>query len=146
MKLKNKLSGEIKEFALFDENELQGGVTLESLTEEWEDYKEPIDFWTINLANIEPFHIFDNGRYRIYSDEYIDKLKSIGFKFDSEEETEEAVEKLKALQRLKDKGAKFYGWSRCRTGTYELYLRWKDRIPRSYEVKNDLNLLFGGKE
>lgn len=44
MKLRNKISGEIKEFALFDGIGLQGGATLESLTKEWEDYKpvEPL--------------------------------------------------------------------------------------------------------
>lgn len=43
MKLRNKKTGVIKEFALFDGEELQGGATLESLVEEWEDYgpKEP---------------------------------------------------------------------------------------------------------
>ena len=44
MKLRNKKTGEIKEFALFDGKELQGGATLESLVEEWEDYNpaEPL--------------------------------------------------------------------------------------------------------
>ena len=44
MILRNKKTGEIKEFALFDGKELQGGATLESLTEKWEDYKpaEPL--------------------------------------------------------------------------------------------------------
>lgn len=44
MKLRNKKTGEIKEFALFDGKELQGGTTLDSLVEEWEDYKptEPL--------------------------------------------------------------------------------------------------------
>ena len=38
MKLRNKKTGEIKEFVLFDgENELQGGATLAMLNEEWED-------------------------------------------------------------------------------------------------------------
>ena len=39
MKLRNKKTGEIKEFVLFDGNEIQGGATLESLTKEWEDYE-----------------------------------------------------------------------------------------------------------
>ena len=44
MKLRNKISGEIKKFALFDGKELQGGATLEDLTKEWEDYEpaEPL--------------------------------------------------------------------------------------------------------
>ena len=39
MKLKNKKTGEIKEFVLFDGKELQGGATLSKLNEEWEDYE-----------------------------------------------------------------------------------------------------------
>ena len=44
MKLRNKQSGEIKEFVLFDGKEMQSGLTLENLAREWEDYKpvEPI--------------------------------------------------------------------------------------------------------
>ena len=44
MKLRNKQSGEIKEFVLFDGKEMQSGLTLEDLAREWEDYKpvEPI--------------------------------------------------------------------------------------------------------
>lgn len=44
MRLRNKKTGEIKEFVLFDGKELQGGATLESLVEEWEDYElaEPL--------------------------------------------------------------------------------------------------------
>ena len=45
MKLRNKKTGEIKEFVLFDgKNELHGGATLAELNAEWEDYKpaEPL--------------------------------------------------------------------------------------------------------
>ena len=44
MKLRNKQSGEIKEFVLFDGKEMQSGLTLEDLAREWEDYRpvEPI--------------------------------------------------------------------------------------------------------
>lgn len=45
MKLRNKKTGEIKEFVLFDgKNELQGGASLAELNAEWEDYKpaEPL--------------------------------------------------------------------------------------------------------
>lgn len=44
MKLRNKQSGEIKEFVLFDGKEMQSGLTLENLAREWEDYepKEPL--------------------------------------------------------------------------------------------------------
>ena len=44
MKLRNKQSGEIKEFVLFDGKEMQSGLTLENLARDWEDYKpkEPL--------------------------------------------------------------------------------------------------------
>ena len=42
MKLRNKQSGEIKEFVLFDGKEMQSGLTLEDLAREWEDY-EPVE-------------------------------------------------------------------------------------------------------
>ena len=45
MKLRNKKTGKIKEFVLFNgKNELQGGATLAELNAEWEDYKpqEPL--------------------------------------------------------------------------------------------------------
>lgn len=44
MKLRNRQSGEIKEFVLFDGKEMQSGLTLENLAREWEDYapKEPL--------------------------------------------------------------------------------------------------------
>lgn len=44
MKLRNRQSGEIKEFVLFDGKEMQAGLTLENLARDWEDYvpKEPL--------------------------------------------------------------------------------------------------------
>lgn len=42
MKLRNRQSGEIKEFVLFDGKEMQSGLTLENLAREWEDY-EPVE-------------------------------------------------------------------------------------------------------
>lgn len=162
MQLKNKKTGIIKEVIVggypvtgktkmwecseMDANEETGYrslgtyTSLAELNEEWEDYEEGEGYWYIDfdgdvLSCVEPF-----------DDETEQKRKEIGNYFETKEESEKAVEKLKAWKRLKDKGAEFYGWRRNQTGTYELYMRWEDRIPRSYEVKNDLNLLFGGEE
>lgn len=112
--------------------------SLAELNEDWEDYEEPKEYWYIDW----------NGevcRSDIH-DERTEQMKQIGNYFTTKEETEKAAEKLKAWKRLENKGAKFYGWGRNHTGTYELYLRWEDRVPRSYEVKNDIDLLFGGEE
>ena len=51
MKLRNKKTGEIKEFVLFDgKNELQGGATLKDLVEEWEDVPEELkEYWYIDV-------------------------------------------------------------------------------------------------
>ena len=99
MKLKNKISGEIKEFTLFDGKELQGGITLESLTKEWEDYEEPEMFYWIGYdGKICKAEIGTMDRT---------KIKEIGNYFDTREEAEKAVEKLKAWKRLKDKGISF---------------------------------------
>ena len=142
MKLKNKISGEIKEFVLFDGNELQGGVTLKNLAQEWEDAPEdPKDFWYIkpdgcrerdNLGAIE----CDIPK------EYYDKMKQIGNYFETKEEAEKAVEKLKAWKRLKDKGlhvTTFY----VEDGS--LVIRAKAHNSSGAENWEDLDLLFSGE-
>lgn len=142
MKLKNKISGEIKEFALFDGNELQGGATLESLTKEWEDYEEPKTPYFINwfgevselsghISNIE-----------------IEKLRKIGNYFLSREEAERAAERMKAWKRLKDKGFKFTGFAhkdRGRLDELEIYCQLGE-CPENIEEMDDVHLLFGVEE
>ena len=108
MKLKNKKTGEIKEFALFDGNELQGGVTLEILTKEWEDMpEEPKERWYINEnGGVMKYVPFDPDGEDL---SYMKYQNEIGNYFDSREEAELAVRKLKAWKRLKDKGFRFTG-------------------------------------
>lgn len=156
MKLRNKKTGEIpdkietiayiqwskKIMMVYINNDGERIVkqydSLESFTEEWEDYEEPKGY----------FYIRDGGNIDYYRKEgtITERHKSIGNYFETKEEAEKAVEKLKAWKRLKDKGAEFYGWRRNQTGTYELYLRWEDRVPRSYEIKKDLDLLFSRED
>ena len=68
-------------------------------------------------------------------------LKSIGKYFETKEEAEKSVEKLKAWKRLKDNGFKFikYDTEHCAMAT--IYFRYDDSVN-----KVDLDLLFGGKE
>ena len=124
MKLKNKISGEIKEFSLFDGNELQGVATLESLTKEWEEYEGPKGIQCIYYVN----H-FDAAR-----------LNGVIVGFETKEEAKKAVEKLKAWKRLKDKGFRFAGWNRryCDEINYKL--------DTTEDMSKDLDLLFGGEE
>lgn len=114
--------------------------TLERLHDDWEDAPEPKGYWYIrddgSGVGFSPLDYSSVAHRRLI----------IGNYFESEEEAKRAVEKLKAWQRLKDKGIEFYGWRRNQTGTYDLLARWEDRIPRSYEIKIDLDLLFGGEE
>lgn len=138
MKLRNKKTGEIKEFALFDGNELQGGATLESLTEEWEDVpEESKEYWYIDCYG-EVLHAFYNGN------EWDERRKEIGNYFESKEEAERAVEKLKAWKRLKDKGFRFGGIS-----NYKINFEFEERVMKKGEVfapQKDLDLLFSGGE
>ena len=144
MKLRNKKTGEIKEFSLFDGNVLQGGATLESLTDEWEDYEGQKEYLAINefgtLVQI------THSRENIYDK----SRKNFGNYFETKEEAEKAVEKLKAWKRLKDKG---YRVMMNNHVDGMLYLRiWNDTtdaptpINKADEIYKDLDLLFGGEE
>lgn len=72
--------------------------------------------------------------------------KEIGNCFDTIEEAEKAVEKLKAWKRLKDNGFNFIG------KTYETDKRFGsifykvDEDTYSEDIINELDLLFGGEE
>ena len=116
----------------------------------FEDCKEPKKYWYIDAFG----NIVQNEITKHYGDEYTDMTnayesqKQIGNHFETPEEAEEAVEKLKALKRLEDKGFKVDLWDydggnyqeRIRTG--RILFRVKD-----YEENDeDLDLLFGGEE
>ena len=125
MKLRNKKTGEIVEVESCNSTTGTIGLffaegrecdraysSLAELCEEWEDYKEPKNFWFIDeyspacgvlAKNYNP----DFWRYDEY---HIDKLKQIGNYFSSKEEAELAVEKLKALAQAKRDGLSFSGW------------------------------------
>ena len=111
--------------------------TLEELNEEWEDYNE-LEYWYI-----------DNNGDILFSDLDDDKLwkdlaeerNEIGNYFETKEEAEKAVEKLKAIKRLKDKGFRFESWF---GGSKLISFRigeWADE-----DIAKDLDLLFGGEE
>lgn len=139
MKLRNKKTGDIKDFALVIANSDVEDTTLAELCEEWEDYEEPKEHWAIDQFG-EPINVSGLSRLQI------EKLHRIGNDFPSENATMKAIEKLKAWQRLKDKGFGFGGYTRNQTGTYEILL--KREIPYSYydNMEKDLDLLFGGEE
>ena len=153
MKLRNKKTGEIGELHFESDKEYHFTVvmedpadlmifkTLAELNEEWEDYEEPKEYWYINnYDRIENEKGADDAWFVI-------RLKQIGNYFETKEEAEKAVEKLKAWKRLKDKGFKFNGYEYMMAPGHRqrVYIDWF--IPNDYEKYiPDLDLLFGGEE
>lgn len=160
MKLKNKLTGEIVETVIVDhgaEWEMHNAYANEAITKysslaelnaEWEDApEEPKNFWYIKPNGC----IEQDNIEAIKCDipkEYYDKMVEIGNYFETREEAENAVEKLKAWKRLKDKGSKiidyeYYGGTNTKG---EFSGEVKVTIGVSEVDKYLFNLLFGGEE
>ena len=168
MKLKNKKTGEIIDdgyvrethdfqfdgqkhvLAVFNGNgyrppERVSGVytSLAELNEEWEDYEEPKEYWSYDtIDNDVTFNSISNEDDRKADQE-------IGNFFETKEEAEKAVEKLKAWKRLKDGGITFKNWTINQTGTIDCFATWGNNIPPSRKdptLLEDLDLLFGGEE
>ena len=110
--------------------------TLAELNEEWEDCEEPKEYWFMDYG----------GRIKAMNDSNDEEdvaRKEIGNYFETREEAELAVRKLKAWKRLKDKGFRFEGYDNISSIS-----RWRFELVDSseYEVQKDLDLLFGGEE
>lgn len=141
MKLRNKKTGKIVQLQVHH----IAGKCYESLADvnkDWEDYEEPKEWY---------WFIEDNGviqRSCHYEDLHpaLDKArKEIGNYYDTKEEAEKAVEKLKAWKRLKDKGFRFKGVFEDFTIEFtapkeEIGWYWCNGMGE------DLDLLFGGEE
>jgi len=108
MKLRNKTTGEIGYLISTNWNETsliimdKNGVQLakyNSLAEfsaEWEDYEEPKEYWYLDVdGEISSGNIEDGT---------VKAMREIGNYFDTREEAEKAVERLKKLQNLKNRG------------------------------------------
>jgi hypothetical protein len=153
MKLQNKKTGEIRtaearEDGIYLYNEITEQwykYELDLLAKGWEYYEEPKEFYYIT---VDGYVVKDNDTI---TKNFADDLESIGNYFETEEEAEKAVEKLKAWKRLKDKGFKFRGCHFenecfgdlicCDTDEYikvgsEEYKR----------IQEDYDFLFGGEE
>ena len=131
MKLKNKKTGEIIDIkdALRDSYDYPNHYLISS---DWEDYEEPKGYWFINSLGeiICPYNprLLPKGS------------KEIGNYFETKEEAEQAVEKLKAWKRLKDRHFKFDDYDILNQTATWLVSREYDQ----YEI--DIKLLFGGEE
>ena len=143
MKIKNKKTGEIVEATDF--NIISEYNSLAELNEDWEDYEEQKKYWYLTDAGCLCQTSIHNDKTAI--------RKRIGNYFDTKEEAEKAVEKLRAWKRLKDKGFKFIGVRGIgkvidfdipepynHVG-FDEYVASKDEI----EFYDDLLLLFGGE-
>ncbi len=145
MKLKNKKTGEIVslEGELLFDNEvmlLKHYASLAELNAEWEDVpEEPKEYWCIDwTGGINHITVLDGV------DKYEENKKQIGNYFETKEEAEKAVEKLKAWKRLKDEyDFKFTGWKRDEQFRGDFIITAQD-----WNTSDDnlLNLLFGGEE
>ena len=144
MKLRNKRTGEIAVFSegIVDLRQIGCKNVAEMIATGWEDYEEPKEYYFIRSESLTV------GYSPISNTRSCRNRKEIGNYFETKEEAEKAVEKLKAWKRLKDKGFKVDLWDydggnyqeRIQTG--RILFRVKD-----YEENDkDLDLLFGGEE
>lgn len=125
MKLRNKISGEIVSLI----------KTLSDLNEEWEDYEEPKKHYEILTVGVVTECKNDKHDIIIY-----EKQRKIGNYFETEEEADKTLEKLKAFTRLKNNGFKFTEWGVGLDN--ELIIKAKYSRGQIYE---DMNTCFGGE-
>ena len=151
MKLRSKETGEIipaeareDGIYLFDKTTEQWNkYELSLLAEYWEYCGEPKEFWYISQ---------DGGIFLdtdTITQDYADRLEAIGNYFKTEEDAEKAVEKLKAVKRLKDDGLKIRKYEL--SGDTDKNGRFYGDICITLNIskpvyKDILQLLFGGED
>lgn len=150
-KIRSKLHptkiGVIKTFSLSPNDEI-GEIAVEcsgctyyynnlaELCEKWEDYEEPKKTWFIDA--------YGSVRDREAMTLVVGWDNKPIFEFETKEEAEKAVEKLKAWKRMKKCGLRFWDLDtvHLKIGySFENYT--KEDIP---QLKKDLALIFGGEE
>ena len=153
MKLRNKKTGEIgnlvinispnrKSYSVCGNLVLADYDSFAELNKEWGDVlEEPKEYWCIDwTGGVNHITALDDV------DKYEENKKEIGNYFETEEEAERAVEKLKAWKRLKDKGFRFNGYDLGYDTNKEFCGKALfDGGPFCFEVRKDLDLLFGGE-
>lgn len=156
MNLKNKKTGEIAEIRIYktdkfgytDEfSSVEGENSLAELNEEWEDApEEPKEWWYIDIHG--PHNVIKNDKYYQVVKE---ASKEIGNYFETKEEAEKAVEKLKAWRRLKDKGFRFDvvpALGHCDDEKFDISII--ATMPAKWwyndKVVDDIHYVFGGGE
>lgn len=147
MKLRNKKTGEIIEFdAILPVKDVVGDSvahleydSLAELNEEWEDYEEPKEYWFISTTG--EVHRFE-GEDKTYTT----GRKQLGNYFETREEAEKAVEKLKAFANLRKRGLKFDGWDENHHNLGIIEFSFPIVMESVRDFEKDLDLLFGGEE
>ena len=151
MKLRNKKTGEIKEYGCVGtitfnkDGKLKGFSQFDSLadlTKEWEDYEETKDYCYVDELG----DVYTDTDESVSVDK---ERKEIGNYFETKEEAEKAVKKLMAWKRLKDKGFEFRGytgWDYGENVDIQTSLTTDDLRSQQETIIKDLDLLFGGEE
>ena len=139
MKLINRKTNEMACFGdgIIDLRKLGCENVAEMIEAGWEDYEEPKVGYIIDPME-EDYVSADNSGYE---ESNIERAKELGIWFETKEEAEQAVEKLKAWKRLKDKGFRFIEHIDRETGQGMTRYEWD-----GYVNGEDLDLLFGGEE
>lgn len=140
MRLRNKKTGEIIRF--YDGISLNGEDydSLAELNEEWEDVKsEPyiVDMLEDNCISSVAFGA---------DIQEIERAKECGLYFESKEEAEKAVEKLKAWKRLKDVGCKLVLDDNLVVRFVMPNATKIETAEQQKSLSDDFKLLFGGEE
>lgn len=149
MKLRNKNTGNIIDAVMTGENEIEfqergsfakySYASLAELNNEWEDYEETKYYFIDGVGIIRERRIGE-------CEEDEEARKIIGNYFDTKEEAEKAVEKLKAWKRLKDNGLKFCAWKITDDGcSVDIETTLDSEVVRAKQkyITDDLNLIFG---
>jgi hypothetical protein len=136
MKLRNNKTGEIVVFGegIVDLNQIGCKNVAEMIEAGWKDYEERKWYWYISDVD---FNRDTDDGFAVDK-----KRKEIGNYFETKEQAEKAVEKLKAWTRLKDKGFKWRYYAIGDGGQFRAYFSIKDGV----DIGADLDLLFGGEE
>ena len=152
MKLRNKQTGEIATLTLNSDGEdlllmknnemITRNVKLSDLGE-WEDVpEEPKEYWYYDTCEgkIGTVLMVD-GMEKVAEED-----KEIGNYFDTLEEAELAVRKLKAWKRLKDKGFRFTNWEFRDVLEGDLVIEAKLNFDNTSSVQRNLEICFGGEK
>lgn len=151
MKLRNKRTGEVVSLEgelLFDDKVmlLEQYASLAGLNAEWEDVpEEPKEYWYVSCDGRALKATTDQDEY---NEKHNSGHVSIGNYFGTKEEAEKAVEKLKAIKRLKNYNVKFsLDFVKNKIDfTYSINNPLLDALDGEEQIFNNMNIVFGGGE